>query len=285
MNRGYPPTALGRPALAANRVGREAGYVPWGASGFLAVLSRTRPPPRLTAVSQRSDAAPVRGPYLDASDPDPSWPAPSPSHPDDGSGAPTTRRRALLWVMAVVGLLTVTVAALAATGGFRERADLPTPVAPGTTLSTGPYELTFIAATAQRRKDFGDSPYWEVRVTGTGRTTGEETIAPSLGVRNPMFLARAGAGGEVHDPEGLRWGTEERISDGDGFTPGLPPVPFSVEFTFPEASPPTPTLRFAVFEQEFRDISLLGNQDPTWTNGKRFWVSDLPVRRLPDETG
>ena len=113
MNRGYPPTALGRPALAANRVGREAGYVPWGASGFLAVLSRTRPPPRLTAVSQRSDAAPVRGPYLDASDPDPSWPAPSPSHPDDGSGAPTTRRRALLWVMAVVGLLTVTVAALA----------------------------------------------------------------------------------------------------------------------------------------------------------------------------
>ena len=42
-------------------------------------------------------------------------------------------------------------------GGFDQRTDLRTVVAPGTTIATGPYEFTFTAGTVQRTKTLRDA--------------------------------------------------------------------------------------------------------------------------------
>jgi hypothetical protein len=70
-------------------------------------------------------------------------------------------------------------------GGFERRTDLLKTVPPGALITTGPYEFRFTEATAQHKKDFDGSLYWEVVMIGEGRTTGNESISPS-------YMAAAG---------------------------------------------------------------------------------------------
>lgn len=264
-----------RTALRASS-GRDAG--PGRAGRLLRLCGVSAPRPDGTA-----------GVWQDPDPVDAGWSAPpqddparAPQIPADEPADPGVQGRRRLWLgLGAVAAVILLVALVAGFGGFTQRQDLATTVPPGATITTGPYELSFSAATVQRTELLGD-PKWEIVVLGRGRTTGSESVTPNVGFRNPMFAARAN--NQVVEPKSLRFGAERRISDGGHFTPGLPATDFVVQFELdPPYEPPT-TLVFAVWSQEFRDTSLLRNQDPDWTNGKQFWRYELPMTRLPDKT-
>lgn len=167
-----------------------------------------------------------------------------------------------------------------ALGGFGVRSDLRVPTAAKQVISTGPYEFTFDRVTAQRVSRFDDEVYVEVKVLGTGRTTGDQAVAPTS--LDAMFAAKDDASGEIHEPTGQRFGPDAAIVDGSHFTPGLPPVDYQVVFEFSEGFRPGKVLRVAVSELEFTDTSLLGTGEKTWNPGDRNFVLLLPVTTLPD---
>ncbi len=168
-----------------------------------------------------------------------------------------------------------------ALGGFERRTDLRIPTEPGAVIRTGPYEFTFTKATAQRINRFGNEVVVDVRVIGTGRTTGDASIAPST--LNPMFVARDETSREVQEAQGQRFGSGSGFDQGDTFTPGLPPVPYTVTFEFSETYRPGSSLVFAVSELEYTDTTLLGTGEKSWNNGDRNFVLTLPVTQLPDD--
>lgn len=176
--------------------------------------------------------------------------------------------------------LVVLVALTWVLGGFGRRSDLLRPTAVGTLVATGPYELRFTHATAQQRTTYDDRVVWRVTAIGEGRTTGDVTTAPDHLGDDGMFVARDPASGEVRTPESQSFRPAGFVSS-SAFTPGLPLQPFRVELEFPGTYRPDRTLTFVVFDLEFRDNSLLGDQDPQWRNadaGSRF---ELPVQVLP----
>jgi hypothetical protein len=66
-------------------------------------------------------------------------------------------------------------------GGFERRTDLLKTVPPGALITTGPYEFRFTEATAQHKKDFDGSLYWEVVMIGrrlSRQECGPRTAAP-----------------------------------------------------------------------------------------------------------
>jgi hypothetical protein len=197
------------------------------------------------------------------------------------AGSP--RRGWLLSSGIVVGLAAV-VALVWGLGGFERRTDLLEPTAPGTLITVGPYELAFSEVTAQRRERFDDTFYWQLTVVGTGRTTGDESIAPRTG-ETGTFVSRDTRSGETQVPSGVRYGVSGSFTDGARFTPGLPPVPMLVEFEYDASYVPDATLRFVVFQLEFDDNSLIGGQDKTWNKTNHGFDHRLPVRVLPEETG
>jgi len=169
-------------------------------------------------------------------------------------------------------------------GGFERRTDLLELTAPGTLITAGPYELTFTEVTAQRKKRFDDQVYWQLTAVGTGRTTGDVSIAPRTGDTG-TFISRDTRSGEIQAPSGLRFGAGDSFTDGARFTPGLPPVPILVDFEYQASYVPDSTLRFVVFQLEFTDNSLIGGQEKTWNKTNHGFDYRLPVRVLPDATG
>ncbi len=222
---------------------------------------------------------------MDDRTPDPAWwpppasPAgPAAGPPDDEAGP---RRRRPHPVLIGVVVLALMLALIWALGGFKARTDLRIPAEPGQLIATGPYEFTFTRATAQRIKRFGTDVVVAVRVIGTGRTTGDEAITPST--LNPMFIARDEATREFQEADGQRFGPGGGFDYGDSFTPGLPPVEFTVTFEFSENYRPGRTIVFAVSELEYTDTSLLGTGEKVWNNADRTFVMQLPVTQLPDD--
>ena len=57
----------------------------------------------------------------------------------------------------------------------------------------------------------------EVKVVGTGRTTGEEAVAPSY--LNSMFVAKDDVSGEIQEASSQRFGNEAYVDNGSYFTP------------------------------------------------------------------
>jgi len=211
---------------------------------------------------------------------DPSWTPPT------GAPADPVRAGRRSWFISsavVLGVVAVLVAVWAL-GGFERRTDLLQVTAPGTMITTGPYEFTFTQVTAQRKKDFDDAVYWQLSAVGTGRTTGDITIAPSYDDTG-TFVSKDTRSGETAVPSGVRYGAGESFTDGSQFTPGLPPIPIRVEFKYQETYVPDDVLRFVVFELEFTDNSLFGGQDKTWNKTNHGFDYHLPVRVLPDATG
>jgi hypothetical protein len=169
-------------------------------------------------------------------------------------------------------------------GGFAERRDVVRDLDVGAVLATGPYELRFTAATAQRYADFGGAVTWKVTMVGEGRTTGKESIAPETSGSDSMLGAKDPASGLVQT---AAYATHFRTSgsalaESDSFTPGLPMQPYSVEFRFPESYRPGSTVTFVVYDLDFRDTSLLGNQDPHWAPADTAHRLRLPVEVLPE---
>jgi hypothetical protein len=146
-------------------------------------------------------------------------------------------------------------------------------------VATGPYELRFTGATAQQRTSFNGEVTWRVTMTGEGRTTGDESMAPDYQGDFGMFVARDDASGEVQTPEGQTFGPRQRI--GGAFTPGLPLQPFAVQFDFSDEYQPQGTVTFVVYQLELRDSSLLGNQDEEWRNATAAYRFHLPLEVLP----
>lgn len=224
--------------------------------------------PRLTDVS----TAPARPPlWLDEAEVDAGWPD------------PTGRRRTLppgAVYLALLVALALVAALVWGLGGFRRRTDVLEDTAPGTLVTAGPYELRFSEVTAQQRTDFRGGVTWRVTVTGEGRTTGDVTIAPTYFGDHGMFVAKDEASGDVQVPKSQSFRTSGSLS-GAAFTPGLPLQPYRLDFDFPHSYRPGPTLVFVAYRLEFRDSSLLGDQEPQWRNADTAYRFRLPVRVLP----
>lgn len=223
--------------------------------------------------------------WTDDQAPDPTWAAPvagagpAAAESDAPVDADPVRRPrpALIW--GAIGLaLVLIVAAVWGLGGFRYRQDLFTPVEPGAVFTVGPYELAFTEATVQY---LTEKRVYEVRAVGTGRTTGEVSIAPSSLAGSSFSYAQDPVSREIHPVETYRYGTGDEIFlRPKAFVPGLAPIPFTAQFEF--TGPVSERIRLVLFDQEFSDRSVFGDQDPTWNNRNTGYDLALTVKRLPD---
>lgn len=169
-------------------------------------------------------------------------------------------------------------------GGFEQRKDLRTIVAPGTTVATGPYEFAFTGGTVQKIKTYADAEVYRVVLAGTGRVTGDEAMSPDS--LNWMFVAKDPLSPAYQEPDNQQFGIEEfrGSSGGSFFTPGLPAVPYRLTFEFPvDEYDVGATIQLAVWILEYRDVSLLQTGDYRWAPSDRLYRYELPLRRLADD--
>lgn len=167
-------------------------------------------------------------------------------------------------------------------GGFERRTDLLQSTPPGTLITVGPYEFAFTEVTAQRTVGFDNKVSWTLTAVGTGRITGDSSIAPS-DAADGTFVSKDTRSGEIETPTGVRYGESKSFVNGARFTPGLPAKPILVDFTYQPSYVPDATLRFLVFQLEFVDHSLIGDQPPTWSATNHAFDYHLPVRVLPSQ--
>ncbi len=179
-----------------------------------------------------------------------------------------------------IGLVLVLVVVLVwAFDGFDQRMDRLVKVPPGTLISTGPYELTLTEATVQH---VAEKNIDEIVLVGTGRTTGDTTIAPPA-QQQSFVKAQDPATKEVQSVNSYRYGDgDDIILKHEAFIPGLAPIPFTATFRFDAAV--GDSIRVVVFDQEFSDKSPFGNQDPTWNRTADGHDLTLSVKRLPERT-
>jgi hypothetical protein len=218
------------------------------------------------------------GAWLDAAPVDAAWVPPTPPVPP---AKPARIPPAVGYGIIALALVLVFLS-IWGLGGLKQRTDTRRDVSPGTMVSTGPYELTFTEVTAQRNTNFDDTVYWKLTAIGSGRNTGSITIAPNVTGNHTMFLSKDDASQQVETPSGADFGTDRGYTS--AFTPGLPPIPYSVSFKYPETYRPGPILRFSVSDLDFYDDSLLGDGDEAWHNTQYSNLYLLPVRVLPDAT-
>ena len=141
-------------------------------------------------------------------------------------------RSTLVYLAALVALALL-VAGVWAFGGFKQRTDLLRPVPPGQRFISGPYEFSFSEATVQRTKVDGVTS-WKVKVLGQGRTTGKEAISPSFVESfDGRFVLKDPGIGQIVAPDGQQYGSDTSFSR-HNFTPGLPPIPYTLSFTLDE---------------------------------------------------
>lgn len=186
-------------------------------------------------------------------------------------------RRGRLVTAVVAGVVVLALGVVTLLGGFRQRTDLLTRVPAGSTITTGPYAVTFAKATVQRRTDPDE---WDVVVSGSARTTGTTSIAPPSGDSGFLF-ARSAAGGEVVSSRSIALGDAAAFESQETLTPGLPPVRWSVTFRY--VADPREQLLLAVYDQEYRTAYLFGDEK-SWVTTNHASTTVLPLERLPDTT-
>jgi hypothetical protein len=184
-------------------------------------------------------------------------------------------RRGRLATAIVAGTLVVIVGGVALLGGFRERTDQLTPVAVGSVIATGPYEVTLDKATVHRTTEKNE---WEVVATGTARTTGATSIDPGTGSSGFVY-AKDAAGGPVQPSQAIMLGETDAVAHLENLTPGLPPVPWAVSFTF--AQEPSGTIALAVYEQEYTTPYIFSDE-LGWRPTRKASTLKLPLERTPD---
>jgi hypothetical protein len=181
---------------------------------------------------------------LDPGPVDPTWPPPS-GNPSGSDPPGSKTMSASLVYGSILVVLVLLVVAIWGLGGFKRRTDLFRTTPPGTLFTTGPYEFRFIEATAQHKRNYDNTFYWEIVVIGEGRTTGKESISPNYMGNSGMFASKDDASQEISMPDSVRMG-ESRGFDRHRFTPSLPLSPYSVAFKYKDAYRPGPTIRFVV---------------------------------------
>lgn len=196
---------------------------------------------------------------------------------------PSERRPWLIFAALVLALVCLVVTVWGF-GGFRRRTDLLQLTPPGTLLTTGPYEFRFTSVTAQQRKSFDNTVYWQLSALGTGRTTGDVSIAPDYGASG-TFVSQDPRSRRTVIPTGIRYGPSGSFTEGAQFTPGLPPKQFAVDFRYPSSYVPQSTLRFAVFQLQFGNRSLLGDDEEEWHKTNVAFDLRLPIQVLPAAPG
>jgi len=215
----------------------------------------------------------------DSSVVDPSWPPPS--SPPSGSESPGRKTiPASLVYGSIFLVLVLLVVAVWGFGGFKRRTDLLRTVPVGTLLTTGPYEFRFTKATAQHKKNYDDTFYWELVMIGEGRTTGTESISPSYTGNGGMFISKDDVSQEIAMPDSVRMGESQGFTR-YRFTPGLPLSPYSVVFKYQDSYRPGPTIRFVVWDLVYGK-HYLASEEEGWhndTHGNQFY---LPVQVLPE---
>ena len=144
-------------------------------------------------------------------------------------------------------------------------------------FTTGPYEFRFTEATAQHKKDFDGTLYWQVVMVGEGRTTGNESISPNYTPSDGMFVSKDDVTRQVSVPESVQMG--EGGFDRHRFTPGLPLSPYSVVFKYDDKYRPGPTIRFVVWDLVYGK-HFLASEKEGWHNGTYGHQFYLPVRVL-----
>jgi hypothetical protein len=213
---------------------------------------------------------------LDPSAVDPTW-AP-PEGPSDGAGRERQTIPAPLLYGSIVLVLVLLVVAIWGFGGFKKRTDILKTVPPGTLFTTGPYEFRFTEATAQHKKNFDGTLFWQVVMIGEGRTTGNESISPSYMPNSGMFISKDDGTQQISPPDSVRMG--EAGSDRHHFTPGLPLSPYSVVFKYDDRYRPGHEIRFVVWDVVYGKHYLASDEEG-WHNGTYGYQLHLPVRVLP----
>ncbi|GAA3566718.1 hypothetical protein GCM10022197_23410 [Microlunatus spumicola] len=183
-------------------------------------------------------------------------------------------RRGRLVTAVVAGALALVVGVVALLGGFRERTDRLVAVPTGSTIATGPYEVTVARATVQHRTS---SAQWEVVASGTVRTTGTTSIDPPVG--DAGFLYARGEGGEVQASTRITLGDSTASQTQDTLTPGLPPVPWAVTFRF--TADPGNRVFVAVFDQEYTTPYLFSDEK-SWRSTSDASTMTVALEPLPD---
>ena len=202
--------------------------------------------------------------------------------PEDPATQPRSQRT-WPWFVSIAVALALVVGLVWAAGGFEYRDDLDTAVDPGATFDTGPYVFTFAAATIQKTKNYKDEQVWTLVVTGTGRTTAEESMSPDY---DDLFVAKDIPSGAYREAERQQFGAEEGrgTSGGAHFTPGLSAIPYRVTFEFAVSDfEPGTSIVFVTWELEWRDTSLLQVGDLRWAPTSHYYRLELPLRRLADD--
>ena len=175
----------------------------------------------------------------------------------------------------VVGVLVLVVGVVALLGGFERRKDLVTPVAVGSVITTGPYEVALASATLQHQTSRDD---WVVVVTGTARTTGDTSIAPRTG-DNGFVYAKDVRTGEAQPIDSSAIGQASVFDNVDNLAPGLPPVAWLLTFRFERD--PGDDVRLAVFQQEYTTPYLFSDEKG-WVTTADASTMTMPLERLPE---
>ena len=195
------------------------------------------------------------------------------------------RGRTWRWFGAIAAAVLLVVGVVWYGGGFQRRTDVRSDVPIGSTITTGPYELAFDHATVQKTNRFTQNQVvWEVVVHGTGRTTGDEAIAPSS--LSWFMTARDSASGKVQEPTQQGFGPADlTASGGSFFTPRLAPIPYRLTFQFSGDLDQPTGIDLAVWDLELRDRTLLKTGELSWSRTNYFSVYPaIPLERLPDDT-
>lgn len=194
--------------------------------------------------------------------------APVNETPPAAPGRRRLKRPGLVVISAIVGLIVVV---LVATGAFAERDDMIVGVPAGTPMDAGPFTVTItgVASTQSMIADVGDDGTltdipngWEVEVYGTI----ESHLTSTYKLTEGHFL-----GGE----SGLRPLTWTVGASEHDLAPGLPPQPFTLNFTLPAGEPFDPDVPFPVGV----NVQMEREVDPLFASGETEWVPAPRVLR------
>jgi hypothetical protein len=188
--------------------------------------------------------------------------------------------RSTLAYLAMLVALALLVATVWAFGGFRKRTDILRPVPPGQPFTSGPYEFSFSGATVQQIKKSDGSLSWKVKVLGQGRTTGKEAMSLThVESENGIFVLKDPSTGQIVVPDGEQFGIDDSFNR-HNFTPGLPPIAYTLSFTLDGRYQPGRFLQFAALDLVYGS-HYLTTEEKAWHNGTYATKILLPVRLLP----